>query len=797
MGCIADTPARVGATKLKGKDTPAQSPTMLQSPNLNDDTNILRSDIMQLLQSISQLPKPDQTGPVVCFGGISLPLIVAPLSLEEGDSIGVTLPVIAISHHDCGRACVIGSTNILLYCTKENPDGSAFFEALIKWASGISRGRVTITILGYSKVDTEQMQRNLSGVGFRIYCQPIKLTSMQQLQQSQVIICPSDFEDKTGFLIDFVQNNNGGLICTLQPPKSSNYPNRYAMNSTLCFLGLGFPQTALIVGPVNTPNLTVTPSYTSLSKYTFTSLSERLKTVLQKPEIDITELDACVTAVRYNVFCMPQSINENLMDLYKMLYDYLKTHNYETNEGYCPELSQSVLSVLVCEIQAKLAAACFAGQDLSERFPGKASEEPDQDDVATIHLDLHKEGWISTGYWLTAGSVATVTVEQIQTPKETITADMMIHKEEVEQLEEGFPQTDYLQQIPPLVLQVGMHTEALYTKECPWKRWPVITNTFDLREVTEIANPFGGMIYIVLSNHSDTPFSIDLKMDHVFPFPRFDINDPQVWEETRDRGAPWAEVKTRFVTFVAPSRTVRAAKDLTQTANLIDTMVSNVLKLLSDKCSHNFLCVFDIELIEGPICGYPIILPLDATEPLLNDTQPSEALFLLTTFIAMWSLPDGTFDPEKESLLATTAACAAFVEMWPNVSPLEYYKDMLPPQFDQLWVAYKKDNGRSFTQAMAKIRMRTDKKLTKRNQMSSKANILNSVQIQQQKDQIDQNDEENINFWDVFIKEVANLSNLNLDSLLDGKKVKPPKPTDVVSPVSSASLRTFKILDDI
>ena len=799
------TPARVVTKKTPSSDAPVQQQKPVHPTTQNTEANLLRSDLMSIIQSVQELPKPDKTGPVVCFGNLSLPILIAPLSLEEGDSTGVTLPVIAISHQESGRACAIGNTNILLYCKKEKQDASTFLESLVKWASGVSRGRISITLLGYSQIDTEVLQQNLSGCGFRIYTQPNRLTNLQQIKQSQVVICPSDFEDRSGILLDFVHSNNAGLICTLQPPKGSAYPNRYAMTSTLCFLGLGFPETGLLVGPVNSPNLTINTSYTQLSKYTFNSLAARLKSVLQKPEIEISELDSCVTAVRYNVLCMPQSINENLMDLYKVCYDYLKQNNFETNEGYCADIYQSILSVLICEIQSKLAAACFAGQDLSERFPGKASEEPDQNDVATIHLDLQHEGWISTGYWLTAGCVATVTVEQIQTQNETITADMMIQKDEAEELDGDTNQPDYLQQIPPLVLQVGMHTEAIYTKEGPWKRWPIITNTFDLREVTEIANPFGGMIYIVLSQHSDKPFSIDLKMDHVFPYPKFDVNDPNVWEETKDRGAPWAEVRTKYCSFVAPARTVRAAKDLKENATIIDTVVASVLRFLADNAEHNFLTVFDCELIDAPICGYPIILPIESTEELLNETGPTETLFLLVTFIAMLSLPEGTFEPEKESSLACTAACAAFLETWPNISPLDYSKDMLPPKFNELWTIYKKDGGKNLTKAMSKIRrMRTDKGNALRRPKTNKPNTLNSQQIQQIQQQLQVQKEmtaninsDDINFWNVFIKEIAALSHTNLDSLLDGKKQAKPAGEGVVSPVSSESLRSFKLLDDL
>ena len=159
-----DTPARVSTKKTPSGDAPVQSQKPVHPTNQNSEANILRNDLMSIIQSVQELPKPDKTGPVVCFGNMSLPILIAPLSLEEGDSTGVTLPVIAISHEESGRACAIGNTNILLYCKKEKQDASTFLESLVKWASGVTRGRIAITILGYSQVDTEILQQNLKSL---------------------------------------------------------------------------------------------------------------------------------------------------------------------------------------------------------------------------------------------------------------------------------------------------------------------------------------------------------------------------------------------------------------------------------------------------------------------------------------------------------------------------------------------------------------------------------------------------------------------------------------------------------
>lgn len=722
-----DTPQRV---RPKPKDK-MQSPlsSSLADPMQSNviDSNTLKNDFINIMQGIQQLPKPDKTQPVACFSKLSFPILIAPLALDSGDSTGVNLPVIGISRFEKGRAVAFGNTRILLECNRENTDASAFLENIIKWASGVIRGYISVLIVGFQDKEAEVITKNATGFGFRIVVQK----DLENIQHHHVVIVPSDFDDPEYTLLQFIQNG-GGLICTLQPPTPGVEQERYRMNSILTECGLGFPSTNLLAGPVNAPQLKVNFHLSALGKLTFPGLSQSLSETLNNPVIDITELDSGVTAVRYNVSCMPQDTNPELVQLAASALGYLRSHNFDTPEGLCPDISHGVISVLLCEIMAKLSAQDFAGHDFSERFPERASEEPSEQDVGTVRLTLQNEGWYSTGYWLTAGVVAKITLNEVPPV--------------------------------PLVVQVGMHAEAIFTKEGPWKRWPMITTTFELDEVTEIANPFGGMIYIIFDRSVNTPITIDMTIDHVFPYPLYSPEAPDTWEKTKDRGAPWAEVEAYYMTFVAPSKVVRACPNLEANCKMIDGLIESVLEFLGDHSEHKFRCIFDIELIDMPVCGYPIIMHVDNAESFFSDTNPSESLFVLTTFVGMLSLPEGAFDAGKESSLACAAACAAFLKMWPRVSPLDYSRDMLPPQFNELWNIYKKDNGRTITAAMISIR-----------QMEFK---------------------DNEDVWATFISEIQMQTGLSLDHLISNQnEVKAQSSLAVVSSTSSASLQSFQLIE--
>lgn len=727
MGCIMDTPQRVRPKPKPIAASNLNNPMSEQQANQIDQST-LRNDFINIMQGIQQLPKPEKTQPVVCFSKLSMPILIAPLALENGDSTGVTLPVIGIARTEKGRAVAFGNTKMLLECTRENTDASAFLENIIKWASGVIRGYISLLIVGFEDKEAEILSKNSTGFGFRIVVQK----NLENITHHQVVIVPSDFDDEKGELLNFVLNG-GGLICTLQPPKPVPDPFRYRMNETLTACGLGFPSTNLLAGPVNAPHLKINFHLSALSKLTFSGIAQTFIEVLNNPVIDLSELDSVVEAVRHNVSSMPQESNPELVQLAHAAVTYLRAHNFSTPDGYCPELTHCVIAVLLCEIQAKLSAQDFAGHDFSEKFPERASEEPTDQDVATIHLTLQNEGWYSTGYWLTAGIVSRITVNEL-------------------------PDV-------PLVVQVGMHAEAIFSKEAPWKRWPMITTMFELEEVTEIANPFGGMIYIILDHTVNTPITLDITIDHIFPYPMYSLEDPKVWENTKDRGAPWAEVETYYMTLVAPAKTVRACPNLMANCKMIDGLIESVLEFLGDHNEHKFRCIFDIELIDMPVCGYPIIMHIDAAESFFSDTNPSESLFVLTTYVGMLSLPEGAFDAGKESSLACAAACAAFLKMWPRVSPLDYSRDMLPPQFNELWNIYKKDNGRTITAAMVSIR------------------------------QMDFKDTDDV--WATFISEIQMQTGLSLDHLIANQnesKVQ-SQMAAVVSSTSSASLQSFQLIE--
>ena len=731
MGCLLDThPSRV--SQLQTRD-PGSLPSAPYAADvyINSENCSLGNEIFTILRSIKNIPKPQDTEPVVCYTDFSAPLAVSHLCLEDGELSDVILPFIGISHTDNGRCVALGTTDILLQCTKEKKEFSRFFENIVKWCSGTSRGRISITIVGYNVSDTETIKKNLSDFGFRIFSQVKKIVNAQQISQSQVVICPSDFVDSYGILSNFVFNTNGGLICTLQNFVSNTDTSRYNMNDLLGAFGLGFPVTNLNIGPIGSDFISASTDISMLKSCTFKVLCRRLISILEKSEIELNELDSIVTELRYNALCMKQSFNEDLIAVERAAFSYLKSHNYETNEGYCPDVIHSVLSVLLCEIRSKMAAECFQGVDLSNRFPGRAFEEPDDNDFVDIHLTLQKEGWISTGYWVTAGVISNVSVESV-----TI-GDNVITRDEIMQM--SVDNNNVLNQIPQIVLQIGMHTEALFTKEGPWKRWPVITSTFELKEDLQIANPFGGILYIVMSQSSDKPFAVDLKIDHVFPYPRFDFSDPEVWEATRERGAPWSEVVSKYATFVAPVRTVRAAKNLNNSVALVDELIEMTLDYLSDTAAHNYICVFDVELLDGPVCGYPIIMSINDADQLLNEQTPTEAMFVFITFIGMLALPEGVFDSGIESSLACAAACAVFLKKWPNSNPLDFSHNILPPQFNEIWDLIKNDNGESFKEAMKKVRALHD----------------------------ENPDPDSLNGWHTFINEIMNRTGLPLENLLD------------------------------
>jgi hypothetical protein len=116
-------------------------------------------------------------------------------------------------------------------------------------------------------------------------------------------------------------------------------------------------------------------------------------------------------------------------------------------------------------------------------------------------------------------------------------------------------------------VQVGAHTvdhtdKDIYTR--PWR----VSRRFDIeKQVTYVANPLGGGVYIQVPYLANAGM-VDVQVQGVVKAPMFslrsfDVTTPAQWQQRRNAGAPWVDVVSDNFMMQVPSNWVYARDDLT------------------------------------------------------------------------------------------------------------------------------------------------------------------------------------------------------------------------------------------
>jgi hypothetical protein len=265
---------------------------------------------------------------------------------------------------------------------------------------------------------------------------------------------------------------------------------------------------------------------------------------------------------------------------------------------------------LVVYIDAKLASELPADEVLAhpagEDFPGLPAE-PATTSV-TVTVDASYEGrdsrylysgagadvWRSTGAWIPAGELVTVTIPAGAAGQ-------------------------------GLELRVGCHSDTLWSND-EWTRFPEITRSYALDQAeTAVASAFGGLAYVTVPADVDLG-SIEVTLDGVVLAPRFARGETAVDDWTggiRDLPAPWAELATDSFVLTVPSDEIRALDQPDALMELWQQVLDAAADLAAidhDRVRAERL-VTDRQISAGWMhSGYPVMAHLESV-PDLVDTQ--------------------------------------------------------------------------------------------------------------------------------------------------------------------------------
>jgi hypothetical protein len=325
-----------------------------------------------------------------------------------------------------------------------------------------------------------------------------------------------------------------------------------------------------------------------------------------------------------------------------------------TPSGFCPNPAHSLIAILLSALVIPLPPATVSPFSVARRFPGTPPAH-----CRTISVErtftLEPGSWHSTGLWLSAGSVGTIVCES---PR------------------------------PDITIQIGAHQETLLAKPGPWLRWPFVVTFRPLDSCRmQIASPFGGPVYVVVSSlPADAQRTLTLQFDGFLAHPFADINNPAIWEQTKEIPVPWGELVTTDVVFTLPSQNMKKLD-----FDLIDRNFRPIVKAVREYLSVEFKApyrfVFDVELPPEFSTKYPLTL-LVADVPFVLDNwgEVCGEFFRAVVLLCTNSMRDNVLDPLTERAVMSIAATVGIQTVFTNFDPRDLEFGTLPePLFSALW----------------------------------------------------------------------------------------------------------------
>ncbi|MEY4272515.1 MAG: hypothetical protein RL250_1381 [Verrucomicrobiota bacterium] len=234
----------------------------------------------------------------------------------------------------------------------------------------------------------------------------------------------------------------------------------------------------------------------------------------------------------------------------------------------------------------------------AEKFPG-AVQEPADRVITAVNLPINRSRWHSTGTYAAPGERITFRISSGD-------ADL------------------------GLVARIGCHTDDIVgaTKRESWHRFPVICNSVALNKRTvELANPFGGPIYIDVPGGEKNAKSRDqirVEIVGAVEAPIFILGKTTraEWENRRLAPAPWAEMVSDHMVVSVPSKHIRElpfaeAQELMttwmETVDACDWLAAWGVRRSAERV------VSDAEISIGWMhSGYPIKCYLDSAKDSVN-----------------------------------------------------------------------------------------------------------------------------------------------------------------------------------
>lgn len=243
-----------------------------------------------------------------------------------------------------------------------------------------------------------------------------------------------------------------------------------------------------------------------------------------------------------------------------------------------------ILAAVEDERWHRLTPATMVAAPAAADFPGAVPADAARVE-RTVTIDTAIPDWHSTGLYAPPGAAITVTVPAAAVGRK-------------------------------FAVRIGAHTDHLWDKD-RWSRSPALSWSIAITHaVTQIANPYGGAVYIIVPRKQAAE-RLAVRIAGAVEAPLFVLGTttPAQWAALRQAPGPWAELVTPRIILSVPSSVVRALDDPTAVLTFWDEVVVHEDRLAGWKPEdrqrpERFVC--DRQISAGYMhSGYPIMAHLD------------------------------------------------------------------------------------------------------------------------------------------------------------------------------------------
>ena len=566
-------------------------------------------DVAFLTEDVDALPQRGAPGPVATMGDGAFPVIWGTM----GDD-SIYEPVVAAAYVAKGRVLAFGHTD---YCgvgaISATDSATKFFDNCIFWAAGKnlkdSNTASTVRVAVWRDSKTAEF---LKQQGFDAKSVSSLDSEFDVFVSGAVALNDNEYAQ----LFKAVQNGAGFITCglgwgwsQLNPGKSLPLDHPGNRNFAKYDVPLAWTHGML---DVTSQAGYMTKPYDTVSKYSDGGNS--LKFVEESSQVDdqsaLSELEQSerrqLTATLVLIY---RYLPEKRRAIYDSLVQKVAGDIIPTSEK--PISSDDLSSRLAISIQleefihnpqfvdeAEGTLAFAAGND----FPGAVPEDAVRLQSVKVPVKTATPDWCSTGLYAAPGEIVTVRVD----PK----------------LFAKFPKQ--------FKVRIGTHSDSLVNLK-EWARYPEITLERPISSPeTKIANPFGGLIYIVVPRGIGSAglglVEFEISGGVAAPYFVRDITSLDEWKELRNNPAPWAELQGDEVIVTVPSRVIR---NLDNPQALMETW-DRIIRLEDEFASGPYYrerperITCDREISAGYMhSGYPVMTHMDVEKTLVDNERLS------------------------------------------------------------------------------------------------------------------------------------------------------------------------------